>query len=105
AMLASICWAALAFQPFQAKYACATLLCMYGEVTGNGGGSSCRGPIRDYFKVIKTKHGIPHPGRTLSARKDFLNACGGSGTKSQATKVHSKFGKMLFRSEERRGGK
>jgi len=71
------------------------VLCLYGEVTGNGGGKSCRGPIRDYFKVLKTKHGIPHPGRTLSARKDFLGSCG-NGTSSQAKMIHKKFGKMLF---------
>jgi hypothetical protein len=63
--------------PAYASNPCQTLLCMAGEVLGQSGGGACDNPIADYFNIIGTKRGKFNPGRTFTARLNFLNSCPG----------------------------
>lgn len=55
---------------------CDTVLCMAGMVMGKSGGSACKGPVNDFFKIVKFKDGDFSPSRTSRARSSFLNKCG-----------------------------
>ena len=63
--------------PAYASNPCQTLLCMAGEVSSQSGGGACSGAIANYFNIIGTKHGKFNPGRTFTARLNFLNSCPG----------------------------
>lgn len=79
--------------PVMARDACETVLCLYGKVTGNSGGSECSQPEKDFFNIIKkNKHGFL-PNHTLDARKSFLNQCESADPKYIA-EILSKFGKV-----------
>lgn len=71
---------------------CEVVLCMYGKVTGNSGGSECTSAERNFFNIVKkNKHGF-QPGRTFDARKAFLGECPDAG-KEEINKILSKYGK------------
>jgi hypothetical protein len=69
---------AVSAPPALAKDACASLLCMAGEATGGGGGSSCDKPIKDFLSIIEYRHGHVDLNATPNARRDYLNSCPGS---------------------------
>ncbi|WP_244832067.1 TrbM/KikA/MpfK family conjugal transfer protein [Caballeronia sp. TF1N1] len=64
--------------PAFAKDACASLLCMAGEATGGGGGSSCNKPIEDFLSIVEYRHGHVDLNATPNARRSYLNSCPGS---------------------------
>ncbi|EAN3293244.1 hypothetical protein APP90_22310 [Salmonella enterica subsp. enterica serovar Sandiego] len=78
--------------------ACETLICMAGKAgVGSSGGGSCDGPIKDFFNIIKFKHGSFKKGATADARKAFLMSCeGASENKAIVDTIISKFGKARF---------
>jgi hypothetical protein len=67
---------------------------MFGEVTGNSGGSKCRSAIRDYFDIRKYDWKGFSPSRTASARGDFLDQCG-SADSSSKKRINNKFGRQF----------
>ncbi|MBL0875119.1 conjugal transfer protein [Serratia nevei] len=75
--------------------ACETLVCMAGKAgVGSSGGSSCDGPIKDFFDIVKFKRGSFKGGATADARKAFLMSCdGASENKAIVDTIISKFGK------------
>jgi hypothetical protein len=73
---------------------CKTVLCMYGKLTGNSGGSECSSAEADYFNIIKKKHGDISWSRTATARGQFLNSCGGADSAINK-KINDKFGKVM----------
>ena len=92
-MIACLSASLLASQPVMAADPCAMVLCMAGEAMGKGGGGACKGPIKDYFSIIKFKEGKFSASRTARARASKLNQCAGadSGTKSM---IGGKFGRL-----------
>lgn len=58
-----------------AKDPCKTILCLSGELTGQGGGSECDDAIQDYFGIQVWKKGKFKPSSTKSKRDQFLNQC------------------------------
>lgn len=61
--------------PAHAKNACESVLCLYGKVKGESGGSDCKSPEKDFFNIVrKNKHGFL-PNHTFEARSDFLMEC------------------------------
>lgn len=79
--------------PANADDACETVLCMFGKLTGNDGGSQCSGPIKDYFSIIKKKHGDIRWGKTSNARLSFLQECK-SGDPGIIKQINNKYGKV-----------
>lgn len=61
--------------PAFAKDPCKTVLCMFGKLTGNSGGSECSSAERDYFNIEIKRKGKIRWDRTSAARGDFLNSC------------------------------
>ncbi len=78
--------------------ACDTLACMAGKAgVGSPGGSSCDGPIKDFFDIVRFKHGSFKKGATADARKAFLMSCeGASENRDIVDTIISKFGKARF---------
>lgn len=74
---------------------CTVVLCMFGKVTGNSGGSECSSPEKTFFKIIKKKKGSFLPNHTSDARKAFISKCDTAG-KDTIDKIISKFGKVKF---------
>lgn len=72
---------------------CKTVLCMYGKLTGNSGGSECSSAEADYFNILIKKHGDVRWGKTSTARGQFLNSCPGADTGFNK-KINDKFGKV-----------
>ena len=73
--------------------ACEVVLCMYGKMTGNGGGSECHPAERFFFRIVKkNKHGFL-PSHTADARKAFLLECE-SADPEIISQIISKFGRM-----------
>ncbi|EPC0068418.1 arginine transporter [Escherichia coli] len=72
---------------------CATVTCLYGELTSNGQ-SQCN-PVVKAFKSIKAtkKHGIFDPVKTLKKRTKFLNGCP-SADPDIVKQILKKFGKL-----------
>ena len=74
--------------------ACASLLCLAGEMIGGSGGGECAGPIADYFSIVKFKKGDFSPSRTAKARGSYLNQCT-SDKSGTAQRVNGKYGRLL----------
>ncbi|ENY1827846.1 hypothetical protein ACFVMS_004456 [Salmonella enterica] len=75
-------------------YACKVAMCMYGEVTGNSGGSDCRNPVKKFFSINAfKKHHRFNPGKTFDMRKSFLGQCPDL-TKEYEDKILSRFGRV-----------
>ncbi|RMQ24702.1 putative killer protein [Pseudomonas syringae pv. delphinii] len=49
---------------------CKSVLCMFGRLTGNSGGSECRTAEQDYFSILVKKHGNIKWSQTATARQD-----------------------------------
>lgn len=73
---------------------CASLLCLSGKLTGQGGGSSCNQPIADYFSLIGFKNGGFSDGRTQGIRASYLNACNAPGTEQYKTLINNQYGRL-----------
>jgi hypothetical protein len=73
---------------------CTSVLCLYGKLTGNSGGSACSGPEKAYFSILVKKHGKIKWSDTASQRGKFLNSCDGADP-SYNKKINDKFGTIL----------
>lgn len=73
---------------------CKVVLCMYGKVTGNSGGSECSNAEKAFFSINSfKKHHRFNPSKTSNMRKDFLGECKAADPASIA-KIISKFGRI-----------
>ncbi|EBI3997570.1 conjugal transfer protein [Salmonella enterica] len=73
---------------------CKVVLCMYGKVTGNSGGSECSSAEKAFFKRNSfKKHHRFNPAKTADMRKDFLLECKEADPNS-IEKIISKFGRI-----------
>lgn len=79
--------------PVYAKDPCATVLCMAGMLQGSGIVSNCSKPVKDYFSIIKYKHGGISWSRTVKSRGKFLNKCPSAG--NWAGDINKKYGRVL----------
>ncbi|WP_242201860.1 MULTISPECIES: TrbM/KikA/MpfK family conjugal transfer protein [unclassified Pseudomonas] len=80
--------------PASAKDPCKTVLCMFGKLTGNSGGSECSSAEADYFGITVKKHGKINWGKTATARGQFLDSCPGA-DKGSNKKINDTFGKVM----------
>ncbi|MGK3115994.1 TrbM/KikA/MpfK family conjugal transfer protein [Candidatus Pantoea formicae] len=72
---------------------CEVVLCMYGKVTGNSGGSDCSSAESTFFDIVKkNKHGFLAD-HTSDARKDFINQCT-TAPAEYINSIISKYGKV-----------
>lgn len=72
---------------------CEVVLCMYGKVTGNSGGSECRNAENAFFELNAfKKHHRFDPGKTFDMRKALLGQCS-SADPAAVSKILSTFGK------------
>lgn len=90
ALVFSVC----AVSPAFAKDPCKTVLCMYGKLTGNSGGSECSSAEAEYFGITVKKHGKINWGKTATARGQFLDSCPAA-DKGPNKKINDKFGKVM----------
>ena len=78
---------------------CDSLMCMAGKAgIGSSGGSSCSGPINDFFNIVKHHHhgGINFSG-TSDARKEFLMGCSGASANTQIIDtIIEQFGRKIL---------
>lgn len=73
---------------------CEVVLCMYGKVTGNSGGSECRSAEKAFFSINSfKKHHRFNPNKTADMRKDFLGECKAADPEV-ISKIVSKFGRV-----------
>lgn len=79
--------------PAFAKDPCKTVLCMFGKLTGNSGGSECSSAEKDYFNIQVKKKGKIRWDRTSAARGEFLNSCPAA-DQGINNKINEKFGKV-----------
>lgn len=83
--------AALAASPVaHAKDACTTVVCLYGEFTGQGGGSQCDSALEDYFSIIDYHNGHIDYSATPKDRLSFLSGCKTAG--SYPSMLNNSFG-------------
>lgn len=54
---------------------CGAVLCLAGDMVGQGGGTNCAGYIAQYFSIIDWHHGHLDAGPTSRDRMNFLNQC------------------------------
>lgn len=75
--------------------ACKVVICMYGELVGESGGSECNGALAEYFGIIKFDwKGSFDPGKTSDARKDRMQSCPGADA-GAVNKITGKFGRLF----------
>lgn len=80
--------------PAQAS-ACKVVICMYGELVGESGGSECNGALAEYFGIIKFDwKGSFDAGKTSDARKDRMQSCPGADG-GAINKIDDKFGRLF----------
>ncbi|WP_271408128.1 TrbM/KikA/MpfK family conjugal transfer protein [Pseudomonas sp. Q1-7] len=72
---------------------CEVTLCMWGKVTGQGGGSACSGAISKFFGIQVWKRGKFRAGATSDAREKFLGRC--TEAKGEQKQIIRKFGRVL----------
>lgn len=91
---ALLCLAAGFSTPSFAADPCEVVLCMYGKVTGNSGGSECRSAEKDFFRInaFKKKRRF-NPGKTFDMRKQFLGQCKAADP-TAVSKILAKFGRV-----------
>lgn len=85
--------ACFASVPAMAADACEVTLCMYGELTGEGGGSACSEAISEFFGIQVRKKGKFRPGPTSDKRKSFLAQC--PHDHDEQDMIIKKFGRVL----------
>lgn len=73
---------------------CKVVLCMYGKLTSNSGGSECSSAEADYFGIVVKKHGKINWGKTATARGQFLDSCPGAAA-GPNKQINDKFGRVL----------
>ncbi|MEI7669118.1 MAG: conjugal transfer protein [Pseudomonadota bacterium] len=73
---------------------CASLLCLVGKLSGQGGGSSCNQPIADYFNLVGFKNGHFSDGRTQGLRDNYLNGCNSSGNEQYKSQISNNYGRL-----------
>lgn len=89
-----VCLAAGFTTPVFAADPCEVVLCMYGKVTGNSGGSECRNAEKAFFSINSfKKHHRFNPSKTADMRKDFLGECKAADPEA-ISKIVSKFGRV-----------
>jgi hypothetical protein len=71
--------------------ACGAVLCLAGLMDGGSGGGQCNQYERDYFSIVRYRHGHFDLSGTSSARGDYLNQCHSVGN-DQKSSVNSKYG-------------
>ncbi|MNF95307.1 hypothetical protein D3C84_780530 [compost metagenome] len=79
--------------PAAASDPCEVTLCMWGKVTGQGGGSACSGAISKFFGIQVWKRGKFRPSATSNAREKFLGQC--PEDKAEQKQIIRKFGRVL----------
>lgn len=72
---------------------CKSVLCMFGMLTGNSGGSECTSAVKEYFGIQVKKKGRIKWNPTAAAREQFLNSCPGA-DQGVNKKINDKFGKV-----------
>lgn len=80
--------------PAMAKDPCKAVLCLFGKLTGNSGGSECSGAELDYFSILIKRKGKIKWSQTASAREQFLNSCSAA-DKGVNKKINGKFGRVF----------
>ncbi|MBS0847033.1 conjugal transfer protein [Citrobacter sp. JGM124] len=74
--VALLCLTACTSTPTFAADPCQIVLCMYGKVTGNSGGSECRSAEKAFFSLNAfKKKGRFDPSKTSNMRKVLLGQC------------------------------
>ena len=73
---------------------CGAILCLAGDMLGQGGGEACAGYVAKYFSIVDWHHGHMDDGPTSRDRMSFLNQCP---SQDQATKqaVNDRYGTQL----------
>lgn len=72
--------------------ACGALLCLAGEMMGQGGGDHCTGYIRKYFEMTVRTDGSFNPTKTAKKRLTFLKQCKSPDASSQG-EVNDRYGR------------
>ncbi|WP_411566794.1 TrbM/KikA/MpfK family conjugal transfer protein (plasmid) [Pseudomonas orientalis] len=90
----ALVFSACAVSPAFAKDPCKTVLCMYGKLTGNSGGSECSSAEAEYFGITVKKRGKINWSKTATARGQFLDSCPAA-DKGPNKKINDKFGKVM----------
>ena len=91
---ALLCLAAGFSTPSFASDPCEVVLCMFGKVTGNSGGSECRRAEKSFFSLNAfKKKGRFDPSKTATMRKALLGECKAADPAAIA-KVISQFGQI-----------
>lgn len=79
----------------EAKDPCESVICLAGKLQGGSGGSSCSGPISDYFSIVKFKKGRFKENWTKSARGAYLNSCAGA-PPNLTSQINESYGSLRF---------
>lgn len=74
---------------------CKAVICLAGELTGEGGGSECSDAVQEYFGIQVWKHGKFKPSDTAKQRASFLNSCPMDNDDGYKKKIGDKFGKVI----------
>lgn len=80
--------------PAQADYACKTILCLFGKMTGSRGGSECHSAEKQFFNInaFKKKRRF-NPAKTFDMRKAFLGECT-EADPATVSQILSQFGRV-----------
>lgn len=91
---AFLCIAASVSLPAQADDACKVVLCLFGKMTGSGGGSECHSAEKQFFSLNAfKKRGRFNPAKTFDMRKAFLGECIDADS-ATVSKILSQFGRI-----------
>jgi hypothetical protein len=74
---------------------CKAVICLAGELTGDGGGSECDDALQEYFGIQVWKHGKFKASSTASKRASFLDKCEADEDGGYKKKIGDKFGSKL----------
>jgi hypothetical protein len=70
---------------------CKVVLCMFGKLKGESGGSECAAAEGAYFAILVKKHGKINWGKTASERLGFQNSCP-TADRGKTKEINDKFG-------------
>lgn len=80
--------------PAQADDACKAVLCLFGKMTGSGGGSECHSAEKQFFSLnVFKKRGHFNPAKTFALRQAFLGECKAADP-TAVSKILSQFGRV-----------
>lgn len=54
---------------------CGAVMCLFGEATGNGGGSGCDKYVNPYYQINVFEDGFFRPDKTAEQRMNYLKGC------------------------------